>query len=406
MATLNPTLSRLMTARRRGPTRPWIEESHLRGGAAQAVLLAQILGAVGLAWDIQWHISVGRDTFLTPPHVLLYTSVGLTGLICLGLVLTDTWRFHYGQAVDEGNSVRVLGLFRAPLGFVMAGFGALTTAMAAPLDNYWHELYGIDVALWAPFHTLGSLGGFIGTLGMLYAWASLMKSQRSGTDGRLAAPGLGFLATLMLLVGTASVQARPALFNSPTLDVGPIEIALYPVLLGLFVPWLFVLARCVLDRRSGPALLLGLWTAFTAGLMVLVPWLVQTGAAAQGLPMRGPDPGTGFRLLSLLMIGALWLVGAASTPALWRLPTEAMPSRLGLVLAGSVVGPVIWLVGAALATFAADQLRLVAGSGLPIASHGASLGSLLLALPFTLLGAMASMAIGAGLAQVLRRSPR
>ena len=103
----------------------------LRRMAGAIILYLQLQGALGLAWDIQWHTSVGRDTFLTPPHILLYTSVAFSGLICLGMVLLETLRYRKGKGVHDGNSVRVLGFFHAPLGFVVVGFGYLTTALVA-----------------------------------------------------------------------------------------------------------------------------------------------------------------------------------------------------------------------------------------------------------------------------------
>jgi hypothetical protein len=31
---------------------------------------------------------------------------------------------------------------------------ALLSAIAFPLDNYWHQLYGLDVTIWSPFHVM------------------------------------------------------------------------------------------------------------------------------------------------------------------------------------------------------------------------------------------------------------
>lgn len=406
MAVLHPTVSRRRTGQRGAPLTLHVGEQRLRQAAALAVLLAQVVGAIGLAWDIQWHISVGRDRFLTPPHLLLYTSVSLTGLICLAVVLLDTWRRRRGIEVDGSNSVTLFGRFHAPLGFAVAGFGALVTALAAPLDNYWHELYGIDVALWAPFHTMGSLGGFIGLLGMLYGWSSLLVHARRRGERGLNTPAFGLLATLVLLVGSASVQARPALFTSPTLWVGRIEIAVYPVLLALFLPWLFVLARGVIGRPSGPALLLSLWSAFTLGLMLLIPWLVRVGAATEGLPIRGAGLWYGLTQLSALLILGIALVGLVLTLLLRRWPVTRPPERSSVVLTGASAGIAIWLVGVGLVGFAASQAGLVAGAGLPAAGAGASPIALTLALPCSIVAAIVSVGFGTGLAQILRRSPR
>ena len=47
-------------------------ELWLRRIAAAVLLYLQFQGMLGLAWDIEWHRSVGRDAFLTPPHILLH----------------------------------------------------------------------------------------------------------------------------------------------------------------------------------------------------------------------------------------------------------------------------------------------------------------------------------------------
>src|SRR5438045_962637 len=38
--------------------------------------------AVGGVWDISWHESIGRDTFWTPAHVLIYLCGVLAGVAC------------------------------------------------------------------------------------------------------------------------------------------------------------------------------------------------------------------------------------------------------------------------------------------------------------------------------------
>src|SRR4029079_2184224 len=129
-------------------------ETALRLAGALLLALSTIAFVAGAAWDIQWHPSVGRDRALTSPHILLLSGIALSGLMSLALILLDTWRAMRGRGVDGSNSTLLLGIFRAPIGLYMAGFGALLGALAFPLDDYWHTLYGIDVTLWAPFHVM------------------------------------------------------------------------------------------------------------------------------------------------------------------------------------------------------------------------------------------------------------
>src|SRR6267378_4186709 len=50
-------------------------------------------------------------------------------------------------------------------GFHLAAWGIALTVLAAPIDDLWHRLFGIDVTLWSPPHMLGLLGAAINTLG-------------------------------------------------------------------------------------------------------------------------------------------------------------------------------------------------------------------------------------------------
>src|SRR5207247_8110904 len=50
-------------------------------------------------------------------------------------------------------------------GLHLAGGGIALTVLAAPIDDLWHRLFGIDVTLWSPPHLLGLLGAAINTLG-------------------------------------------------------------------------------------------------------------------------------------------------------------------------------------------------------------------------------------------------
>ena len=222
---------------------PFTGEWRFRLFAAAALVSMQTLAAVGLGWDIQWHRWLGRDAFLTPPHLIIYTGVIGAGLICITVVLVETGRYwRRVPGVDRTSTVSLLGVFHAPLGFVLAGFGALTMALAAPLDNYWHQLYGVDVTLWSPFHMMGLIGAGIAYLGAAYALASeLVRSRRDGRAGRRVMifgwPGiaLGALFALTGLLRLVRVLMEPSIETFPTWQLGPVEVLTSPIGLTLAV---------------------------------------------------------------------------------------------------------------------------------------------------------------------------
>lgn len=111
---------------------------------------AILSGLVGGVWDISWHESIGRDSFWTAPHVLIYLSGVLAGLTCGYLILSTT--FNRGSSLVP-SSVEIWG-FRGPLGAFLCVWGAVAMIASAPLDNWWHSAYGLDVKILSPPHVL------------------------------------------------------------------------------------------------------------------------------------------------------------------------------------------------------------------------------------------------------------
>jgi len=119
-----------------------------RRAALWGLLVTKLLGAWGLTWDIQWHMTIGRDTFWIPPHLMIYSSV-VGGLALGGGVLALEWR----------------GRVAPTRGFRLATLGLVLVVLAAPIDDLWHRLFGIDVTLWSPPHLLALFGSAVSTLG-------------------------------------------------------------------------------------------------------------------------------------------------------------------------------------------------------------------------------------------------
>jgi hypothetical protein len=139
--------STIVVGREKAERLPWV---------VWTVVAATACAVIGDVWDISWHISVGRDTFWTPPHVLVQLCAAIGGLTALYLVLRTTFS---ADARARASSVRVFGM-HAPFGAFVCGWGALTMLFSAVFDNWWHEAYGLDVKVISPPHTVLILGGF------------------------------------------------------------------------------------------------------------------------------------------------------------------------------------------------------------------------------------------------------
>ena len=133
-----------------------------------AVLVAATCAVVGVIWDISWHRTIGRDTFWTPAHMMIYASGIIAGLSCGWLVLKTTFA---GSDDARAAGVRFWG-FRGPLGAWLCIWGALAMIVSAPFDNWWHNAYGLDVEILSPPHAvlgLGMIGIQVGAMLMVLA---------------------------------------------------------------------------------------------------------------------------------------------------------------------------------------------------------------------------------------------
>ncbi len=136
-----------------------------------AGVLATTSSMIGGTWDVSWHRSIGRDSFLTPAHIAIYACGVIAAVVCGYLILATT----FGKSEKlKSQSVSVLG-FRAPLGAFIAAWGGIAMLTSAPFDNWWHNAYGLDVKVVSPPHTLLILGIRAVSVGVLFLTLAAMN---------------------------------------------------------------------------------------------------------------------------------------------------------------------------------------------------------------------------------------
>jgi len=154
-------------------------------------LLLSATGIVtGLMWDISWHMSIGRDTFWSAPHMLEYVSGVTAGLSCGYVVLKTTFA---GTPAEKGATVSFWG-FRGPLGAWITIWGTFAMLVSAPFDDWWHNAYGLDVKIVSPPHMIL----FLGMLGIVIGALALAVSAQNRSAG---APAAGRDAWLYAFAG-------------------------------------------------------------------------------------------------------------------------------------------------------------------------------------------------------------
>ncbi len=283
---------------------------------------AKLVTGWGVQWDIQWHVRIGRDTFWIAPHLMTYAGVTLAGLLSFGMLALDTLRG--GAPVAR---LRVAGL-EGTRGFHLAAWGMALTVLAAPIDDLWHRLFGLDVTLWSPPHLLGIAGGVVNS------WGCLLIARELYADGAarllgVAVAGVGLFRGLHLTVEPSSLVAYVH---------GGVRFFTLAILSALILPLALIPAARLGGRRWMPLGVLALVIATG----VMGAWIARVGfetlqpvsvieeeiakdptspiALANAIARKsGGTPGAIgglFHLISVIPVLALVLVGPRQRPEL------------------------------------------------------------------------------------------
>ncbi len=153
-------------------------------------LLAFGLKLFGSGWDTSWHFKYFFDTF-SPPHNI--NTVGF--LLAWGLVA-----YHWG-----GTDWAQRQVVRLPAGLqawtrkwvlverlgserhmdrgslIVTTTGLFIFLVAAPLDQIWHRVFGLDLTTWSPTHLALFSGTEIAVLGVLMGVYRAGRRRKRGS---------------------------------------------------------------------------------------------------------------------------------------------------------------------------------------------------------------------------------
>lgn len=242
--------------------------------------------AVGLLWDISWHMSIGRDTFWTPAHMAIYLGGVLAGLSGGWLALKTTFT---GTPEERGAAVRFWG-FRAPLGAWVAVWGALAMITSAPFDDWWHNAYGLDVKIISPPHMVLAAGMItiqIGAMLLALAWQNRSREERA----RPLELSFVYAAGVVLLM-TATLLSEYVYPNDQHASL------FYRVSAGVFPLLLVAVARASRLRWAAT-----LATVFYMAIALAMVWILPLFPAQPMLaPINNPIDHMAPPLFPLLLI--------------------------------------------------------------------------------------------------------
>src|SRR5262245_37581532 len=200
------------------------------------IVAAKLITGWGVQWDIEWHVRVGRDSFWIAPHVITYAGVSASVLLSWGML---AWYTVRGVAA---GGVQVLGI-RGTRGFHLAAWGNALTVAAAPIDDLWHRLFGLDVTLWSPPHLLGILGGLVSAAACLGIAREVYPGQRVLRWLGMVLAGVPLYRGLALVTQPAFLLAHAhggLWFHAPA------------ILSSILLPQALVATAMASGRRSSP----------------------------------------------------------------------------------------------------------------------------------------------------------
>ena len=224
----------------------------LPGWAATAIgaaLFGLLVAGEGFYSDVSWHIARGRDDELfTAPHASI--------LIGLVLILGGAVLGTFVATMDDVEGIHVLGL-RVPIALLplwALGGGAV---LGFPLDEVWHEAYGIDVTMWSPTHMLMILGAsFTG----MACWLVLGATGVHPTTSRWGR-GLHVVCAWLTMQGLVAPQGEF------TFGVPQFSQLFHPILICLAAGVALVAIRIVHGRWWTLGIVVGSWLVMGTGLL-------------------------------------------------------------------------------------------------------------------------------------------
>jgi hypothetical protein len=290
-----------------------------------ANVIATVCIATGLYWDISWHETIGRDSFWTPAHLLIQFGAVLAAFGSAWLIMKTTFS---GDSEARANSVNVLG-FRAPLGAFIAAWGGGAMLTSAPLDNWWHEAYGLDVKIISPPHMLLALG----IAGIMWGGAILAISylnRATGEQRTRLQRILLFLGGFIIIQGmTLKLEYTNRVLLHSAISYMVIGIGTLLLLEGL--------ARAS-GHRWARTIMTGVYSAFVLILMWVLPLFPaqpKLGPVYQDITHMVPLPFPILLIVPAFFLDLVWPM--LGEPQVWSKLSRLVIGGFAIVLAAPLI---------------------------------------------------------------------
>lgn len=302
-------------------------------------LLVLLVAAMGLYWDVAWHIDLGRDKLLlNPSHVMIL--LGLGGLMYAAVIATA---FATNDGANVGMKYRGLAIPWSAIALFALGAGGIASF---PFDELWHRAYGLDVTLWSPTHLQLLFGGGLATIPI---WMMIAEGSKGAKP-----TGLGRFIHIM--AAGACLTGVTIFTGEFDFRVPQFQMVYYPVLVMIAAGFALTWGRLALGR--GGALKTMAFYLVVRGFLYLivtvalnhtfahfptylVPALLVEGAAL----MVGTKNRLRFALVSGALIGTVglaaelvWMPLSGWFPVAPALVPKAFALGLPAAIAAALIG--------------------------------------------------------------------
>jgi hypothetical protein len=239
------------------------------------VAMLKMFNFIGGAWDIQWHVEIGRDSLWIPPHLLVLFSFTTGVLLTLALIIYETKLAASG--VDLPFTAR-FGPLRAPGAVFGIFFGYVAALLSGAFDEFWHQVFGIDATLWSPPHLMIMVAIMVVDFSLILGIAA--SSLRQGYKLKWNSPFfLGLVLTGAYAFEAVNFQMGEAFIVGYRNDGAGLYGLLFPILVGGFLP-LSMMVCIRLSQRF--------WIGLPVMALTLALQYAATGISALGFAILKP----------------------------------------------------------------------------------------------------------------------
>jgi hypothetical protein len=234
-----------------------------------------LFAGAGFYNDVAWHVGRGRDEdVFTAPHTMIVIGLG-------GIALAAAVGILFATLERVDTKLRFKNL-RIPYSMLPLGLLGVCALSGFPLDELWHQAYGVDVTMWSPTHLLMICGAVFSLVaGMLVLAEANVEPRRNGWT-RFAYG----LAALLILAGFN------ALLGEFRFGVPQFQQLYHPVLLAITSAFTFTALRVALGR----------WWGIAIAAVTFLPELVGLSGTGGTTTDFVPTRATGMFLVSAIVV--------------------------------------------------------------------------------------------------------